>query len=155
MAAESSLAAPQTGPGPPTPGSSTPDTPSDLPAEPSGAHTLTPGAPLRTPIRPNPFRHWLFTVNSALGVFLFGAFAASSLAAVGLQPAADWLYAVYHFTCHQWAFRSFFLFGADASPVTVYDQLQLAATTDDPFGFLGNAQLGWKMAFCERDLAIY
>ena len=25
----------------------------------------------------------------------------------------------------------------------------------DPFGFVGNPTLGWKMAFCERDLAIY
>jgi uncharacterized membrane protein len=107
------------------------------------------------PARDNPFRHWLLAVNATLGALLLGAFAAPAFAALGLQPAADGLYAVYHFICHEWAFRSFFFFGADASPVAVYDRLQLAASTDDPFGFIGNAQLGWKMAVCERDLAIY
>jgi len=103
----------------------------------------------------NPFRHWLFTLNAALATFLVGAFAAPIFAALGLQPAAGWLYAAYHFTCHQWAFRSFFLFGSAGPPLAVFDQGRLAAITSDPFGFTGNADLGWKMAFCERDLAIY
>jgi uncharacterized membrane protein len=103
----------------------------------------------------NPFRHWLSALNTALGVFLLGAFAAPALSAVGIQPLADWLYAVYHFTCHQWAFRSFFLFGSSGAPITVYDQAQLAASTPDAFGFVGSADFGWKMAICERDLAIY
>jgi uncharacterized membrane protein len=96
-------------------------------------------------------RHWLLTLNFALGVFLGGALAAPVLAAVGWRSAADGLYAAYHFTCHQWAFRSFFLFGQQA----VYSQQQLAATGKDPFAFVGGQGLGWKMAFCERDLAIY
>jgi len=104
---------------------------------------------------PNPFRHWLLTLNSAVATFLLGAFAAPALAALGIQPAANWLYAAYHFTCHQWAFRSFFLFGRAGSPVNVYDQDQLAGMTSDPFGYVGSAAAGWKMAFCERDLAIY
>ena len=96
-------------------------------------------------------RHWLLTLNFALGVFLAGALAAPVLAAVGWQAAADALYAGYHFTCHQWAFRSFFFFG----PQPIYSQQALGARGIDPFGFIGNPSLGWKMAFCERDLAIY
>jgi uncharacterized membrane protein len=100
------------------------------------------------------FRHWLVALNTALGVFLGGAFAAPILAALGWRPGADALYAAYHLTCHQWAFRSLFLFG-QPQPVTVYNQQQLADEALDPFTFVGNPSLGWKMAFCERDLAIY
>ena len=72
----------------------------------------------------------------------------------GWRAAADWLYAIYHFTCHQWAFRSFFLF-APPQPVSVYSQTQLADAGTDPFTYTGSPAMGWKMGFCERDLAIY
>ena len=101
------------------------------------------------------FRHWLSTVNMALGVFIAGALLAPILAALGWRSAADGLYAAYRFTCHEWAFRSFFLFGADRPPLAVYSQQQLANLGADPFSFIGSPDLGWKMAFCERDLAIY
>jgi len=96
-------------------------------------------------------RHWLLTLNLALAIFLAGALTAPILSAVGWRAAADALYAAYHFTCHQWAFRSFFFFGQQP----IYSQQTLAAQGIDPFGFVGNPNLGWKMAFCERDLAIY
>jgi uncharacterized membrane protein len=99
------------------------------------------------------FRHWLLAVNVALGAFLAGGLAAPMLAALGWRSAADALYAAYHLTCHQWAFRSFFLFGQQ--PLSVYDQPQLADLGVDPFTFVGGPEYGWKMAFCERDLAIY
>jgi uncharacterized membrane protein len=104
---------------------------------------------------PNPFRHWLVALNAALLAFLLGAFAAPVLAALGVASLADTLYAAYHFTCHQWAFRSFFLFAPGQSPVAVYDQQQLSGAALDPFSFVGAPDLGWKLAFCERDLAIY
>jgi uncharacterized membrane protein len=103
----------------------------------------------------NPFRHWLFALNAGLVVFLLGALAAPILAALGATQIADALYAAYHYTCHQWAFRSFFLSNSATAPVAVYDQRQLNSSALDPFTFDGSADLGWKMAFCERDLAIY
>jgi uncharacterized membrane protein len=106
-----------------------------------------------TPGGSSPFRHWLLTVNTALGVFLGGALAAPVLAALGWRSAADTLYLIYHFTCHQWAFRSFFIFGP--RPLAVYSQQQLADLGTDPFTFVGSPDFGWKLAFCERDLAIY
>jgi uncharacterized membrane protein len=134
----------QTGPTPPPP-----RPPDEL--QPRPIQLITDEPPSR-----NPFRHWLATLNTAIGAFLLGALAAPVFAALGLRTTADWLYAAYHFTCHQWAFRSFFLFGtAGPLPITIYPEDQLAATTGDPFGFIGNTDLGWKMAFCERDLAIY
>jgi uncharacterized membrane protein len=70
---------------------------------------------------------------------------------LGWPSVAGALYAAYHFTCHQWAFRSFFLFGQQP----VYGQQQLVDLGLDPFTFVGSPTLGWKLAFCERDLAIY
>jgi uncharacterized membrane protein len=96
-------------------------------------------------------RHWLLMVNLALSAFLLGALAAPVLAVAGWRAAADALYTAYHFTCHQWAFRSFFFFGQQS----VYSQQSLSDQGIDPFGFVGSPSLGWKMAFCERDLAIY
>ena len=61
--------------------------------------------------RSSVLRHWLAALNLAVGLFLTGALAAPVLAALGWRSAADGLYAAYHLTCHQWAFRSFFLFG--------------------------------------------
>jgi uncharacterized membrane protein len=96
-------------------------------------------------------RLWPWLLNLALATFLAGAIAAPVLAALGWSRAAEALYAAYHLTCHQWAFRSFFLFGQQA----VYGEQQLADLGLNPFGFVGGEGLGWKMAFCERDLAIY
>jgi uncharacterized membrane protein len=103
----------------------------------------------------SPFRHWLAAVNLALAVFVAGALAAPILTVLGWRGAADALYATYHFACHQWAFRSFFLFAPGQPPLAVYSQQRLADLGTDPFSFIGSPDLGWKMAFCERDLAIY
>ncbi|HEY3058151.1 MAG TPA: DUF2085 domain-containing protein [Chloroflexota bacterium] len=96
-------------------------------------------------------RHWLLGVNLVVGVFIAGALVAPLLAAAGLTSAADSLYAAYHLTCHQWAFRSFFVLGGQA----VYSIEELQQMGLEPFGFVGQHGVGWKMAFCERDFAIY
>jgi uncharacterized membrane protein len=108
---------------------------------------------MNTPARA--FRHWLPTLNIGLAVLLGGGLAAPVLAAMGWRSFADGLYTVYHLICHQWAFRTFFLFTPGAGPLTIYSQQQLADGGTDPYSFIGSPALGWKMAFCERDLAIY
>jgi uncharacterized membrane protein len=95
--------------------------------------------------------HWLLGLNLAVALFVLGAGLAPLLAATGWQHVADGLYAIYHATCHQWAFRSFFVFGGQA----VYGREQLQSLGLDPFTFVGGPGYGWKLAFCERDLAIY
>src|SRR5438045_9347773 len=57
------------------------------------------------------WRHWPLALNMALGLLVSGALAAPVLARLGATQAAEAVYAAYHLTCHQWAFRSFFLFG--------------------------------------------
>jgi len=96
-------------------------------------------------------RRWLLGVNLFVVLFLGGAFAAPALAALGASDLAGDVYRVYHATCHQWAFRSFFLFGHQP----VLSAAEVGALGGDPFTFVGGQNVGWKMAFCERDLAIY
>jgi len=102
-------------------------------------------------MRPFQTRAWLWGLNVLVALFIAGAFAAPLLESAGQTDVASALYAVYHFTCHQWAFRSFFLLGTQV----VYGSEQLSAQSVDPYTFTGDSDLGWKMAFCERDLAIY
>ena len=73
------------------------------------------------------------------------------MAAGGHAPALL-IYALYHAACHQWPGRSYFLFG----PQLVYsmDELQRSGV-GMARDFFGNAAIGFKVAYCERDLAIY
>jgi uncharacterized membrane protein len=96
-------------------------------------------------------RHWLFALNTATALLLGGAIAAPLLLMAGLPQLAEPIYELYHTICHQWAMRSFFLFGNQ----WFYTAPQLTADGLDPHLFVGNAELGWKLAFCERDTAIF
>jgi uncharacterized membrane protein len=96
-------------------------------------------------------RHWLAVVNLLVALGIVGALAAPLLQASGATSLASAVYGFYHGLCHQWAFRSFFLFG----PSVVYGREQLDTLGVDPFAFVGTPDLGWKMGFCERDLAIF
>src|SRR5260370_8945497 len=91
-------------------------------------------------------RHWLAGLNTALALFLAGALAAPILATLGATQAAEALYAAYKLTCHQWAFRSFFLFGQQP----LYSVQELADNSVDPFTFQRSQALAWTMAFCAR-----
>ena len=95
-------------------------------------------------------RHWLLGANALVLLFVVGPVVAPLLLAAGLDGAAAELYAFFKPLCHQWAFRSFFILG----PQMTYSREVLAGLGVDPFTFVGNAALGWKMAFCERNLAI-
>jgi uncharacterized membrane protein/glutaredoxin len=85
---------------------------------------------------------------------------------IGATFPADIIYRVYRLLCHQLAFRSWFLFGEQAAypralanvaglrtfeQVTGINSLDITASAN----FIGNPQLGYKVAFCERDVAIY
>lgn len=98
-------------------------------------------------------RHWLPAVNLAVAVFVGLPFLAPLLLAAGYDGPANAIYASYQVVCHQWAFRSFFLFG----PALTYGPDVLAGHVGPHamYGFLGSDTLGYKMAFCERDTAIY
>lgn len=102
--------------------------------------------------------HWLALVNVSLFVFNALPFLAPVLLHYGFTEPAQLIYTGYKLTCHQLAYRTYFFFGEQ--PVYTLDQLRaaLAVQNEDIFywsNFLGNAQLGYKMAWCERNTAIY
>ena len=96
---------------------------------------------------------WLAAANLVVGVFVGLPLVAPVLLAYGLAGPANWIYSAYQLVCHQWAFRSYFLFGAQST----YPFGDLAQLLDDErvHGFIGSPELGYKVAFCERDVAIY
>jgi uncharacterized membrane protein len=105
-------------------------------------------------------RFWLWLAIISIMIFAGLPSLAPVLMHVGMTAPAEWIYKAYSLTCHQLAYRTFFFFGTQSS--YTIDQLQhaLNVTNDaaDAFfwrDFIGNAQLGYKMAWCERDAAIY
>ena len=110
-------------------------------------------------------RRWLRLCTGFLLIYSLLPFAAPVLMKAGYANAAQLIYKPYQLVCHTYAFRSFFLFGdqpvyarGDGNgeferftglDVTKVDGL-LAARD-----FVGNTKMGFKVALCERDVAIY
>lgn len=111
--------------------------------------------------------HWLLLVNLVVLLYLgLPMLVAPVLMKTGATLPAKLIYAAYSPLCHQLSFRSFFLFGeqpyypraaAGVPGVLTYG----AATGLDENdlltarSFIGDEHLGYKMALCERDIAIY
>jgi uncharacterized membrane protein len=98
-------------------------------------------------------RHWLTATNVAVAIFVGLPFLAPLLLAAGYDGPANAIYSAYQVVCHQWSFRSFFLLGPELTygPNVLHDLVGPQAM----YGFRGSDALGYKMAFCERDSAIY
>jgi uncharacterized membrane protein len=95
-------------------------------------------------------QHWLAAVNGAAAAFAALPVLAPALLAAGWHAPALLIYGLYRTTCHQWPGRSYFLFGSQgAFSLDVPPGLAMA------HDFLGTAELGFKMAYCERNFAIY
>jgi uncharacterized membrane protein len=110
-------------------------------------------------------RHYLAMVNLLVFLFVGLPFMAPVLMKTGQPFLANLLYKAYSPTCHQLAFRSWFLFGEQAYyprelasiPGITYEQLTDTPVTDllAARNFVGNEVLGYKVAICQRDVAIY
>lgn len=122
-------------------------------------------------------RHWLVILLTLLFLYSSLPFVAPVLMEAHFDQAANVIYTFYSPMCHQFAFRSFFLFGdqvayprkAAGSSLVSFDEyaardahfqgvdlskwsadLQLSARS-----FKGDSAMGYKVALCERDVAIY
>jgi uncharacterized membrane protein len=125
-------------------------------------------------------RHWLRSLLIVIGLYAFLPFAAPVLMHYKLTGPADLIYTIYNPMCHQFAFRSWFFFGEQpaypraaanvpglkpfedyAAQVNAGQQfpVDLSQWTLDLMNrakaFEGNDQMGYKVAVCERDVAIY
>src|SRR5215207_1456917 len=117
-------------------------------------------------------RHYLAVINSFMLLYFGLAMLAPVLMKVGATLPANVIYTIYKPLCHQFGFRSFFLFGEQAYYPLKEAGIPNVATFDEVTGledlhnpsaysrlqarqFTGNEAVGYKMALCERDIAIY
>lgn len=102
-------------------------------------------------------RHWLAVVNAAWGIFVGLPWLAPIAMRAGWARLANALYFVYSFFCHQYANRSFFLFG----PKVMYSYTELLPYAPDANTFLGlrafrgAPELGYKVAWSDRMVWLY
>jgi uncharacterized membrane protein len=111
-------------------------------------------------------RHYLAALNTLIFIYVGLPFLAPVLMNAGYPTLARPIYTVYGAVCHQFAFRSWFLFGEQAA----YPRAAAGVEGLVPYGqatgeseadilaarnFIGNEQIGYKVAYCERDVAIY
>ncbi len=122
-------------------------------------------------------RHWLIIFLLLLFLYVGLSLTAPVLMKVGAEGPAKALYTFYSPMCHQFAFRSWFFFGDQvayprAAAHSSLTSFETYASQDPHFAglnlnewsadlqfkarsFLGNPQMGYKTALCERDVAIY
>jgi uncharacterized membrane protein len=114
-------------------------------------------------------KHYLAIFNFFLILYIGIPFLAPILKKMGWNKPAEGIYRIYRPLCHQWAFRSFFLFGEQAyyphaaakiPDVLTFEQVSGITDLNDPGRlqarvFEGNSLLGYKVALCERDVAIW
>lgn len=117
-------------------------------------------------------KHYLALFNFFILLYVGLPFLAPVLMNAGATAPANIIYTIYKPLCHQFGFRSFFLYGEQAyyplseagiRNVKTFEEvtgiLGLQSPTDiSRFAarqFTGNETVGYKIALCERDVAIY
>ncbi len=114
-------------------------------------------------------KHYLAIFNLFLILYIGIPFLAPIFKEAGWNTPAEMIYKIYRPLCHQWAFRSFFLFGEQAyyphaaakiPGVLTFEQVSGITDLTDPSRlqarvYEGNSLLGYKIALCERDVAIW
>ncbi|MFQ5611501.1 MAG: hypothetical protein ACE5H9_05155 [Anaerolineae bacterium] len=101
-------------------------------------------------------RHWFLLANLVSGTILALGFLAPALMYLGLPDAGQGVYRLLAPHDHQLPQRSYFLF-AQKGGVQTYSLEQVLAQGADPDSlraFIGNPQLGFKMALNQRMTAI-
>lgn len=111
-------------------------------------------------------KNYLFAINLLLAIYLFLPVMAPILMKIGANDAGNLIYGMYKPLCHQLAYRSFFLFGEQSVYPREVAGIKTLKSYEDVTGldpndvksameFIGNETLGYKIALCQRDVAIY
>jgi uncharacterized membrane protein len=117
-------------------------------------------------------KHYLSLLNLLVFLYVGLPFLAPTLLKINMTVPARLIYSMYSPLCHQFGFRSFFLFGeqpyyplkeAGLVNIKTFDQITGYNDLANPFSisrlyarqFTGNPMVGYKVALCERDVAIY
>jgi uncharacterized membrane protein len=98
-------------------------------------------------------KHWLLASNAVIAVSVILPVLAPWLMAAGYDRAGRAIYTLFSPFCHQLPERSFFLFG----PQLTYtlQELEQLVGPDVPLRYIGQPEVGFKMALCQRDMALY
>ncbi len=117
-------------------------------------------------------RHYLLLLNLFMLFYIVLPFLAPTLMKMGATLPARAIYRMYSPLCHQFGFRSFFLYGeqayyplaeANVAGIKTFEQATGISNVEDPYSntrfdarnYTGNEIVGYKIALCERDVAIY
>ena len=102
-------------------------------------------------------RHWILVFSLVVGCYVGLPWLAPVLMHLGWVDAGNAIYLLYSTQCHQMPQRSFFVFG----PQGMYSLALIQAAwkpTADPMmlrQFVGNVQMGWKVAWSDRMVSMY
>lgn len=101
-------------------------------------------------------KHWLGLFLLVYGLWVWAPILAPIFMQNGWTTAGNGVYFMYSLFCHQLPERSLFFFG----PQTMYSLEQIGQfwPTTSPVilrQFVGNAELGWKMAWSDRMISTY
>jgi uncharacterized membrane protein len=114
--------------------------------------------------------HYMSLFNLFIILYVGLPFLAPVMMKSGLTTPANLVYRAYGAVCHQLAYRSFFLFGEQPvyprAAAGVEDFVTFGQAVDIGEGsnveeifaarrFVGNEIIGYKVALCQRDVAIY
>jgi uncharacterized membrane protein len=100
---------------------------------------------------------WMLIFTLIYGLFVITPFVAHLFMRIGGEPAGKAIYIIYTFLCHQLPQRSFFLFGQQ----TMYSLNEIQAVWQDTTNplilrqFIGNPEIGWKVAWSDRMVSMY
>ncbi len=124
-------------------------------------------------------RNWLLVISAIIGIYTAMPFVAPIAMHAGATGVGETIYRIYSPMCHQYVFRSWFLFGEQAvypreRAGTNYEYTFEDAAADEPAfaqvpdihdldGYLslaakrfrGSERMGYKVALCQRDIATY
>jgi Predicted membrane protein len=110
--------------------------------------------------------NYVWMLSLIVAIFVGLPFLAPVLMKTNHKQPAQVIYSIYSVFCHQLAFRSFFFYGeqldyprelAHVPNVITYEAAtgNSALDIEAARAFLGNEQMGYKVAICQRDIAIY
>ena len=102
-------------------------------------------------------KYWFVLFTIFYGLLVGLPFLAPVLMHVGWTAPARGTYLIYSFICHQLPERSFFLFGQK----TMYSIGEIQAVWQNTINplvlrqFIGNPEMGWKVAWSDRMVSMY
>ena len=103
-------------------------------------------------------RHWLALFNTAWGLYILLPLLAPVFMAAGWTVPAQMIYGGYRFMCHQLPDHSYFLFGESLAPslsLLEANGMEAGLGMFEQRRFIGSESVGYKVAICQRDMAIY